>query len=810
MLRYGVTIFLSAFLLFSVQLLLGKYILPWFGGVPSVWTTCMLFFQSLLLGGYAYAHWLAGRPSTRMQRMVHFTVVAFSLALLSAFTLDWGAPLLPGGDWKPAPDADPIGAILSLLAVAVGLPFLVLSATNPLLQAWFSAAHPDDSPYRLYALSNLGSLLGLLSYPLVVEVWLPLGKQAALWTIGYVAFAAGMAFSAWPLGRAAVLAARADAEPAVRPARVQVLLWLGLSGCGSVLLLATTNQMTQEIAVVPFLWMLPLAVYLLTFVLCFDDRSRYSRPLYLAALLPALALATVLLQHGIQSHVIAQIGILAVALFVACMACHGELARLKPHPRYLTAFYLAVTAGGALGGVFVGIIAPRLFPGMWELPIALWLTAALLLATLAHDRSSLLYRGPAASGYAALLGSLLLAGLVFAGRFAQTDSIAEAWRGAADWPIALLTAAAAVILLSLRRSPSLVAAKGGGGTPAEDRTCSGNAVGAGRRRTVTATMLAALLLFAAVQLAVITEPLAKAVAVSRTFYGVLAVLGENAADPAEHNYRLQHGRVLHGMQYRSPDRRRQPTAYYGPGSGIALVMTDHPKRRTGNLRVGVIGLGTGTLAAYGRAGDALRFYEINPEVVRLAVGPGSLFTYLSETPAAVEVALGDARIALERELHDSRPGGFDILAIDAFNSDAIPVHLLTREAFAIWLAHLADDGVLAIHVSNRYLDLRPVLFRLARHYRLDFADVVHETPAAGEWGSDWVLMSRRALAAMLPRLPAAAGDSIPRSPLWTDDYSNVLGALRFDASRPGRDAPLGCLVFECDGGDDDGGAPLGL
>jgi len=809
MLRYGVTIFLSAFLLFSVQLLLGKHILPWFGGVPSVWTTCMLFFQSLLLGGYAYAHWLAARPSALAQRMIHFTLVALSLALLSAFALDWGTPLLPDGNWKPAPDADPVGAIVLLLAAAVGLPFLVLSATNPLLQAWFSAAHPDASPYRLYALSNLGSLLGLLSYPLVVEVWLPLGQQATLWAIGYVAFAAGMAFSAWRSGRVAALPARAEGEPAARPARTQVLLWFGLSACGSILLLATTNQMTQEVAVVPLLWMLPLAIYLLSFILCFDSRSRYSRSVFLAALLPALVFATLLLQHGIQTPLVAQIGILAVALFVACMVCHGELARLKPHPRYLTAFYLAVAAGGALGGVFVGILAPRLFPGMWELPIALWLTAALSLGTLAHDRSSFLYRGPAASGHAALLSSLLLAGLMFADRVGQADSIAKVWRGAADWPIALLTAAAVSILLFLRRSPSLAGAEAGGGTPARDRASGGGAQGAGPHRAVTATMTASLLLFAAMQVAVITAPLANAVAVSRNFYGVLTVLSEDAANPVEHSYRLQHGRVLHGIQYRSPDRRQQPNAYYGPGTGIALAIADHPKRLKGNMRVGIIGLGAGAMAAYGRAGDAFRFYEINPEVVRLAQGPDGLFTYLRDTPAAVEVVLGDARIALEHELQENRPGEYDVLAIDAFNSDAIPVHLLTREAFAIWLAHLADDGVLAIHVSNRYLDLRPVLLRLARHYRLDFADVVHETTAEGRWGSDWVLMSRRELTATLSRLPAEAGRSFPAAPLWTDDYSNVFGVLRFDSARPGRDAPLGCLVFECDG-DEDGGAPLGL
>jgi len=772
-LPYAITIFISAFLLFQVQLLLAKAILPWFGGAASVWTTCMLFFQTLLLIGYSYAHWLAQRPRLAIQGRIHLIALVVAALALILTGLAWGTPLLPDGSWKPGADHVPVWHILRLLGVSVGLPYLVLSTTGPLLQVWFSSHVPGRSPYRLYALSNIGSLLGLLSYPFLIEVFVPLRGQAWIWASGYTLFTAGMGWIASRLARTGSLPASATvgntAGSAPRPGARQRLLWLALPACASVLLLAITNQMSQEIAVNPFLWMLPLCLYLASFILCFDNERWYRREMYLLLLIPALAMVTLVLVGGVRTSVLAQIGILSAALFIVCMVCHGELVRLKPAPRHLTAFYLTLTAGGAAGGVFVGLLAPVLFNGFFELPIALWLTAVLMFAVLWREPGSPLQRLPVAAAVSAFVTAVLLAAFVYVEDLPeQVTAVLDAVLAASLWPAGIAAGALLVLVTVLWKM----------------RT---------HRwwRTVTAKpmWLASLFVFGIAQLGVALAPLADAALTARNFYGVVQILVEKKAGTDTRLLSLRHGRILHGYQYFGAARRDEPGGYYHQRSGIGLALLQHPRQRNDEtMHIGVIGLGAGMLAAYGRAGDRLRFYEINPQVIRLAASPHAPFTYVRDTAAHVEVVAGDARLALEAELEHGGPQGFDVLAVDAFSSDSIPVHLLTREAVALYMAHLAPNGVLAIHVSNRYLDLVPIVWRIARHFDLAAA-VIDADGDRDSWHSTWVLLARDAATLQAPEIARAAAKEIPRlASLWRDDYSNLFQVLHF--APPALDSPL--------------------
>jgi hypothetical protein len=504
-------------------------------------------------------------------------------------------------------------------------------------------------------------------------------------------------------------------------------------------------------------------------------------------------------QHGLKTSIMAQIALYAAALFVTCMVCHGELARLKPDPRHLTGYYLTITAGGAGGGLFVGVLAPNLFSGFWELPIGLWLCAALFVAALLHDRASFFHRGAVAPAYGALAAALLLGGFVLRDRLSGVDSAAGLVQTLESWPFALLLAAGIVVLVSARAVNGVAAAGGGGGgLPARDVGASALSTRAAFRRKL-GSAVAALLVFGAAQVATATVPMNGTMAAARNFYGLLAVVRDDADDPEQRRHTLRHGRILHGTQFQARHRRRQPTAYYGLHSGVALALLNHPRRETGGLRIGVVGLGVGTLASYGRADDELRFYEINPAVIGLARGAGRLFSYLDDTPASVTVIPGDGRIALARELAADGPRRFDVLAIDAFSSDAIPVHLLTREAFELYLRHLdTDDGILALNISSRYVELKPLVARLARHFGLDIAivDSLGQT-SPDEWPSDWALLARPGLLANMSAVQKAAerapaGDTA----LWTDDYSNLLGALRWSATP---DLPAGQAIGRAQG-----------
>lgn len=694
-LLFAATIGVGACLLFQVQFILGKQILPWFGGAPAVWTTCMLFFQLLLLLGYAYAHLLGGLREPRRQRNIHLAALGLAAALLLVRLALWPSPITPSDAWKPGPGESPVLAILGLLLFTIGPPFLVLAATGPLLQSWYARCFPGASPYRLYALSNLGSLLGLLSYPFALEPLLPLAGQGWAWSAGFLVFVLGCGAAAVLVGREPP-AAPAPAGPVPSdsrpPTRARRLLWFSLAMVASVLLLAITSQISLEVAVIPFLWMLPLTLYLLSFVVCFEYERLYHRGFWIPGLLLGGVATAVILHVGVAAPMLLQLAVYLLTLFLACMVCHGELVRRRPDPRHLTSFYLTVSAGGAAGGIFTGVLAPALFLGLWELPLAL-LAACALAVALARD---------------------------------------------APWP---------------RR-------------PFERRLAGG---------------LGLAYLFAlAGTLGYHTHlELDDHVLVTRGFFGVLRV-DTDTGSSGELRHRLRHGRITHGIQFSDPDLARLPTTYYGPGSAIGLTIRHHQRRLRGEpLRLGFVGLGAGTLASYATRGDEVRFYEIDPDIVALSTGPAPIFTYLRDCPGAVEVALGDARVNLEREPAQ----GFDVLAIDAFSSDSIPVHLLTVEAVELYLRHLrGPDSVLAIHISNRYLDLDPVVRAIARHLGLVTIRIDDGESNDMVYNSDWMLVVRDPAALAAPDILATPAQPAPDEttpwPLWTDAYSNLLQVFK--------------------------------
>jgi hypothetical protein len=694
---FAVTIGVGACLLFQVQFILGKQILPWFGGAPAVWTTCMLFFQLLLLLGYGYAHLVGRHPSPSRQRDIHLVALALASALLVLRVLLWPSPITPSDAWKPVADDVPSLAILELLLFTIGLPYLVLSATGPLLQSWYARCFPGTSPYRLYALSNLGSLLGLLSYPFVLEPLLSVTSQGWVWSAGFVVFALGCASTALLVGRTTPTAAPsavpspavADDEPPPTPTRRA--LWFFLAMVASVLLLAITSQISLEVAVIPFLWMLPLALYLLSFVLCFEYERSYRRGLWIPALLLGAGCTVAVIRLGVGAPMLVQLATYLLTLLFACMVCHGELVRRKPAPRHLTGFYLLVSAGGAAGGVFTGLVAPAVFPGLWELPLAL--VAACVLAVV----------------------------LALAGQWHRRRIL---------------------------------------------------------RITTGVTGLVYLLAIAITLAIHAYEELEDNLLVSRGFFGVLRV-DQDVDEHDDLRTRLRHGRIIHGLQYADPQLAREPTSYYGLGSAVGLAINMHPRRQAGiPMRLGFVGLGAGTLACYAVPGDSVRFYEINPDVVALSSGPEPLFTYLRDAAGTVEVAIGDARINLEREPDQ----GFDVLALDAFSSDAIPAHLLTVEAVQLYLRHLRDtNSVIAVHISNRYLDLDPVVRGLADALGLAVIRVDDTQNDAQVYASDWMLLARDESAfALILKLADPTEPPVQDGPwpLWTDAYSNLVQVLK--------------------------------
>ncbi|MEZ4463964.1 MAG: fused MFS/spermidine synthase [bacterium] len=650
---------LGAALLFLIQPMVARVILPWFGGTPAVWTTCLLFFQSALLVGYAWAH-QAGRR--RRGVGVHLALVGLTLA----------SPVLPELAGLPASGASPVGQILALLSASVGLPFMALAATAPLLQARAAAAGAGEV-HRLYGWSNAGSLAGLLAYPLVLQPLVGVAAQGRLWWWGYLGFVVLLALALWP-GRHAPPAA--EAEAGAPPAPGDRARWLLLSLAGCTLLLTVTEALSQDLSVTPLLWVLPLGLYLGSFILAFGRERWVSRRLFGPLLVGALAGFVALLHLGYRAHWAVQLGGWCAALFIACTFCHGELVRRRPGPGFLTGFYLWIAAGGALAGVLVGVVAPQVLPLGLELHGAVLGTWGLWLWTRPSAAGD--FRARDGQRLVALgLGLLLAAGLGL-----------HAWQRA--------------------RGAELF----------------------------------------------------------RSFFGMLQVKRYTLQTGRELVHLLD-GRISHGFQFTDEARRRRPTAYFAPETGVGRLLSLPGPARA----IGVVGLGAGTLAAYGRPGDRVRFYEINPDVVAVA---RTRFTWLADSAAAVSVAEGDGR----RLLADEAPQGDWALVLDAFSGDAIPTHLITREALALYLGHLRPEGFLAVNVSNRHAALWRVVAGLAAEAGLSWVFIRHVEPSPlGPYQSDWMILAREAR--LLDPLRAAA--SVPEGgpPLvWTDDFAPLLPLLR--------------------------------
>jgi hypothetical protein len=676
---FAVTVILGACLLFLVQPLIAKIILPWFGGTSSVWSAALVFFQVSLLAGYSYAHWLTTYVRPRIQHLIHGVLLIAACVLM---------PIHPSDALRPTPEDVPTLQILWLLTATVGLPAVVLSSTSPLLQVWYMRRMRSEPPYWLYAWSNAGSLLALLSFPFVLEPAFDAHALAWGWSGLFVLFAA-LSVAVGYLGREAgqiepALTVQTQTAPAAAPTLGQMVIWVALAACASGLLVTVSANMSANVAPIPLLWVVPLALYLLTFILAFSGRRFYHPtwffPLVAVAigcmgLLYIQSLANWPIQYVIPAYLI--------SLFIVCMACHGELVLRRPAPRYLTRFYLLISLGGALGGAFVAVIAPAVFTTYIEMPVLLIAIAELYVLLQWYRRGS--------------RRTLWLVRLV-------------------------MVAGVVTLVIQLMR--------------AEIETRRGNLL------------------------------------VQRNFYGVLTVRDDLARGELARRH-LVHGSISHGYQFLNEDYRNLRGSYFSTSSGVGRALT--ALQGDGPVRFGVVGLGVGVMSGYVRDGDYLRLYEINPNVVAIA---DRYFTFLPNarrSGADLDVLLGDARLTLERQ----PPQQFDLLAIDAFSSDAIPTHLLTNEAFELYFKHLQPNGVLAVHISNRYVNLVPVCARAAEHVGkparvvLSLSDGMYDT-------SVWVLVSANQALFKRPEFQDASmyvATANPGFAGWTDRYGSIWPVL---------------------------------
>ncbi len=669
---YGATIFVGAFLLFAVEPMAAKRLLPALGGSSAVWITCLVFFQSLLLLGYLYAHALARRTRSSWPALLH-------IGLLALAAIGLGSARQP--DLSRAA-GHPVTAIFAALSLTIGLPFLLLASTSPLLQDWWARQQRSHIPWRLFALSNTGSLLALLLYPWLIEPRLTLSRQRMVWGWGFALYAALCAGLAWRMRSTVALlepeVPMAEASP--RSAMRARILWFLLPAVAAMQLCAVTSHISQNIAAIPLLWILPLAVYLITFILAFEAPRLYRQWIVVGMLVVLLAsLGLMLSNTDVSFPILLNIGFFLAEMFFACYFCHAETYALRPaRPSEGTLFYLLIAAGGAAGTFFIGILCPLLFSANYDFALAFLATAALALAA--------------------------------------------TWNG--GWRQRLLW---------------------------------------------SATTAALLLLVITLRIAYARDTLIE----ERNFYGALRVTESNYPPQAFTVRTLYNGTIQHGTQWFAPPFRRTPTSYYGADSGIGLALRLCCGNR--NRKIGVIGLGTGTIAAYGRSGDRIRFYEINPAVLPIAQ---HLFTYLRDSQAQITFAPGDARLSLAAEPSQR----FDLLAIDAFTGDAIPVHLLTTQAMQVYRRQLASGGLLAFNVSNQYLDLPPEVAALAQACGMQARLIASQAnEARGEFGANWVLVTENADFFRQP-VVAAAARMIPLRPdlrAWTDDYSSLLPILEW-------------------------------
>ncbi|HEY4361617.1 MAG TPA: fused MFS/spermidine synthase [Bryobacteraceae bacterium] len=715
---YALTIFLSAFLLFQVQPLIAKFILPWFGGSAAVWSAALLFFQLLLLAGYFYAHCLIRYLKPKKQLTVHFTLLALSLLTL---------PIIPRAYWKPDGFGEPTFKILLLLAATIGLPYMLLSASSPLLQAWYVRKRHGAIPYRLFALSNFGSFLALLSYPFLIEPRLALSTQAYGWSGGFALFAVVCGLAGWSSKDGVDAPEAAAEETGEKPSMQTKVFWVALSACASSLLLATTSHLTQNVAPIPLLWVVPLSIYLLSFILCFESGRLYQRWVFMPLLVGSLWLfARGVTQFEDNEDVIKKlIPALCGALFVCCMVCHGELARRKPSPKYLTQFYLMVSVGGAIGGLFVALAAPHFFKSYLEMPIAVGVCALLAAFSLWEDTSGV---GMAVCGLAAALGL---------------------WnyniKGLPDNNTGMAMHMALCVILAF----------------AVGYLCRGVQVR-------QALLLAATAAFAGYLGKQEVTNDGYYTTAERNFYGLLRVRDDPPMDNYPGERVLVHGTINHGTEIKAPNAGRIATSYFGVGSGISRAI--RAKYDKGPIRIGILGLGAGVTATLARAGDTLHYYEINPLVPQL---DQKYFSFFASCPADKSISLGDGRLVLDRIPSEQ----LDFLAMDAFSSDSVPIHLLTREAYQIYLRHLKPDGVLAVNISNRYLDLEPVVSQAAKEIGWTGVTVTDDgTLETYYTASTWMILSPKPEFFMHQNFqdpevaPMASRNGIKP---WTDDYSNI-------------------------------------
>jgi hypothetical protein len=696
---YSIAILLGAFLLFQVQPLVGKYILPWFGTSSSVWATCLLFFQIMLLVGYSYAHLLSSRLQMKKQILLHTLFMLGALFFL---------PIIPDGHLKPVPEGNPTLGILLILGLTISIPYMLLAATSPILQQWRAKEGAGESTWRLYAISNIGSLGALLSYPFLVEPYFTLHTQLRAWSASFAVYTAVMLLISLLKLRAPCTQESPQPKPVenARPiSRSQISKWLLLSGFASALLVATTNRIGQDVPAIPFLFILPLCLYLITYIISFDSPRWYLRPLVCALLPIGIGLAWYDLRENSDLDLFVRVSIYSLALFICCMSCHGELAREKPSTRHLTFFYLCIALGGALGGIFSAWVAPQIFLDVVEYPISLLGCFATVMWIICHD--ILTQKHCIKSILAIAYSALALLGL------------------------------SALFFHQMNSTPNAIISK------------------------------------------------------ARNFYGVVKIIERYADIPRLHQYQMLHGDIDHGAQYQHLGQRAWKVSYYNKTSGIGLANRFHPRRKNPNhpFRIGVIGLGTGSLCAWANdietsaaressPNDAIHFYEINPQVIDFAE---IYFTYLSDARRrGVEVSLsqGDARLTMEQQWLENSPQQFDILAVDAFSGDSIPMHLLTKECFSLYLKHLQPDGIVAFHISNRYLNLCTVVQALADEFDYTLININAGPNNFTEQSSRWALLTQNEEFIGSPALTSARDNPL-NSPsiLWTDDFSSLLKAL---------------------------------
>ena len=687
---FAATMGLAGFLLFQVQPMLAKYILPWFGGSATTWIVCMLFFQVALLAGYAHAYAVTRPFPVAKQAKLQIFVLAIGLALL---------PITPSDSWKPTDTGDPTWRIVALLAASVGMPYLILSTTSPLLSRWLARLDDKLDPARYFAASNLGSFIGLLSYPFVFERAMSTGEQTIWWSWAFVAYAA-------LFGTCAVIVMRrghdeaAAAGSAIASTRGpdSLGLWILYSAMGSILLLATTNAITQWSAVIPFLWILPLSLYLLTFVIAFGNRGLYDRKWFCIVFLVLAGFTLVMARPESSTDFLEQLGVQCATMFVGCMICHAEMVKLQPEPARLPKFYLAISFGGALGGILVALVAPLVFKDYFEHQLVLIAIAA----------------------------------------------------------------TAAVMLI---------------GDPAFRKQMDAKIVA-----------LAAMLLFVGgLGYAAVTGMAASELIVERirNFYGVVKVVKEDQNDPQEASLAMYQAGVEQGSQFNIASRKMEPACAFDINSGVGLALAYQAKRRAGGpqtpLRIGIVGLGAGMVASLGREGDVIRYYELNPAVLELV---DKHFTFLRDGKAKTDVLLGDGRLVLERQLKAGEAQNFDVLVMNAFRGASPPMHLMTKEAFDLYLAHLAPNGVLAVNFELDTFEMAPLHRGMAKLFGLNVGWFETETRNDCDDPISWALYSHDKAFFEAPAVKAAQSqwrDDGKSELVWTDLSSNLMSIINWSS-----------------------------